>query len=535
MLSSLFGHGDDDHPLWLLAVRVHILLFFAACLAGAVVSLARARRPLFAAALLTGVAFALRFDTARNLFDLGGIPYSRLLVGYPGTFATAQVYSLLDGFAGRDMDHALLLQRIFGAATVPLVFAVARALRPGSLAFPAFAAGLLAVSPVHVLFSASDALAVFSGFLAALSYACLLQKSRAWLVAGLLGLGLLTQVRYEDALFVVPAVALFAARRRWALASLAMLAGILYLPASLAAGLSYEHHARFAETSRWLFSDRALFAPMLGLPLLFAGALVGGLLPLRPSPASPASSLLSRAPLLVARTPLLLLSLSPFVALVLLAAVTAERPHDVARVTVNLLVPAVLAAGHGFALLADGGHLGRFAALGVALFAASRPYALREPLHARYLEIAEHDAFLSLLSAAPPDVEAVIVPDDEAMHRAEHATVETLARYRFIRRGAGPHPPPLEGLSRFLDHPPGWCPTGACLFFRGLPCLVEGVDRHVGAQCEALAARDPLDPVASVHVVGAPFLDCSIASGEARRRDCEPTVRALDFTLLRIR
>ncbi|HEY8089452.1 MAG TPA: hypothetical protein VIF09_16440, partial [Polyangiaceae bacterium] len=454
--------------------------------------------------------------------------YSRLLVGYRGTFATAQVISLLDGLAGRDMDHALYLQRIFGAATVPLVFAVARGLQRASpallpslattgapsLAFPAFAAGLLAVSPVHILFSASDALGVFSGLLAALSYACLLQKSRVWLLAGLLGLGLLTQVRYEDALFVLPAVALFAVRRRWAMASLATLAGVLYLPASLAAGLSYEHHARFAETARWLFTDRALLAPMLGLPLLLAGALLTGLR---------------------RRVARLLLSVSPFVALVLLAGVTAERPHDVARVAVNLLVPMVLAAGHGFALLADGGHLGRLAALAVALFAASRPYALREPLHARYLEIAEHDAFLSLLSSAPPGVEAVIVPDDEAMHRAEHATIETLARYRFVRRAAGPHPPPLEGLTRFLDHPSGWCPPGACLFFRGLPCLVEGVDRHVGAQCEALAARDLLEPVASVHVVGAPFLDCSIASGEARRRDCDPTVRPLDFTLLRIR
>ncbi|MGH7295458.1 MAG: hypothetical protein ACRELB_11020, partial [Polyangiaceae bacterium] len=273
--------------------------------------------------------------------------------------------------------------------------------------------------------------------------------------------------------------------------------------------------ARFAESARMLASDHVLFAPMLGLPLLISSALL---------------VTLERRPWRVVA------ALAPLAAVALLAAGTSEHPHDAARVLSNGLVPVVLASGYGFSLLALRGRAGRVAAAAVALFIASRPLAMAEPLHARYLEIAEHDAFAALLRAAPPDADGVVVPDDEAMRRAEHATVETLEKYRFIRRSLGGHPPALVGISAFLDHPPGTCPPGRCLFFRGLPCLVDGVDRHVRAQCDALERRDTLDaPLARVHVTAAPYLSCSIASGELRRAECDPTVRELDFTLSRIR
>ncbi|MGH7298045.1 MAG: hypothetical protein ACRELB_24105, partial [Polyangiaceae bacterium] len=43
-LFSLFGHGDDDHPLWLLAVRANILLLLGACLVAALLSVGQSLR-----------------------------------------------------------------------------------------------------------------------------------------------------------------------------------------------------------------------------------------------------------------------------------------------------------------------------------------------------------------------------------------------------------------------------------------------------------------------------------------------------------
>src|SRR5580698_9280874 len=128
-LEALFGHGDDDFPLWLAIIRVHILLWAACTLvsaAGLAVRLARgpaSRADATWVASLTALAAALRFVVVpSNLMDLGGIAYSRLLLGYRGNFATAQVYALVYRWTARDMDHALLINRVAGTLTVPLVY-----------------------------------------------------------------------------------------------------------------------------------------------------------------------------------------------------------------------------------------------------------------------------------------------------------------------------------------------------------------------------------------------------------------------------
>jgi hypothetical protein len=515
VLARLFGHGDDDHPLWLLAVRVDVLFVLAAVLVASAVALARLRRhdlarlrtPILVAALVTLAAAALRVYATGNLLDQGGIPYSRLLVGYRGNFAAAQAYALVYALAGRSIEHAIFLDRLAGIATVPLVFVLARSLVPRSLAFPALAAGLLAVSPLHAILSASDALSGFSAFVCALGWACLARGRATWTVAGLLALSLLTQVRYEDALLVVPAVIFLAVRGRRTAAGLAIVAGLVFVPAQLLAGSSFQPHPRAASLA-------GLLDPVVGLPLLAAGAVL----------------------VVLARRPwLLVAALAPFACVLALAAGTAEIPFDAARIVANLVVPLVVAAAYGFARLARLGPAGRLAAAAVAVFAASRPLVHQGELRARYLEIAENDAFASLLASVPDDVEAVVVPDDDVMRGAEHATVEQLGKYRAIRRALPRRGPPLVGLTAFLEHPPGWCPPGHCLFFRGLPCVADTVNRPARAQCDALAERDPMTPVAAVHARGAPYLACIARSGNDRRRSCDPAVQDVDFALLRIR
>lgn len=527
MLTHLFGHGDDDGSLWLLAVRVNILLFLVTLLVAVgvdavrarwrgIARAAQARSVLVAAALLTVAATGLRFAAAANLLDQGGIPYSRLLLGYRGNLATAQAYSLVYTLAGRDLGHAILLDRLAGSATVPLLFVLARSLKPASLAFPVAAAGLLAFSPVHIHFSASDALSVFSGFLCALAYVAVARDRPAWLAAGVLGLALLTQVRYEDTLLLVPPLVFLAVRRRWGAAALVAAAAVVYVPFSLHAGISFQDHARPGESWRFLASDAVLFDPFLGIPLLLAGALLVGL---------------CRRPLLLAA------AIAPFLAAAGLASATSESPHDAARVFSNWLVPVSIAAGYGFSLLAGAGHLGRVAAAAVGLFVVSRPVAMREALRARYLEIAEHDAFAAMLAAAPADVAAVVVPDDEIMRRtdAQHRTIETFAKYRSIRAGLPGRPPRLAGITWFLERGGKVCAPGRCLFFDGLPCQVESPNHAAPGQCEALAREHVLEPVASETVTAAPFAECSIATGERRRAVCDPTVRTVTFSLARIR
>ena len=157
-LEALFGHGDDDFPLWLSILRVHILIW-AACTSIATVGLARRIRASRAGAAqvasLTALGVALRFAVVpSNLMDFGGIPYSRLLVGYRGFFATAQAYSLVYRWTARDLEHGILAQPRRGHADRAAVYALCRLLTPADRLPAVIAAGFLAIYPLHALLSA---------------------------------------------------------------------------------------------------------------------------------------------------------------------------------------------------------------------------------------------------------------------------------------------------------------------------------------------------------------------------------------------
>jgi hypothetical protein len=235
---------------------------------------------------LTILAAVLRFAVASpNLMDFGGIPYSRLLFGYKGYFATAQFFSLFYELTARDIEHAILFHRIAGTLTIPLVYVLCRHLQPGAKLFPAIAAFLFAVYPLHIAFSASDALAIFSVFLAASSYVLLagaedpenqrIRKLRY--LGGFAGLALLTQVRYENVLLLVPAALVLLSRRRTLttrdlVPTLAVAAAFLvfYAYEALASGLSYRNPFDLNRGLDLAIHHLAL-NPFFALPALFFG------------------------------------------------------------------------------------------------------------------------------------------------------------------------------------------------------------------------------------------------------------------------
>ena len=519
-LAVLFGHGDDDHPLWLLAIRANVLLLVVALLVVAG-RLARLRpgtvrrhgHELLAAGACTLVALAFRLFAASNLLDQGGIPYSRMLLGYRGYFATAQAYSLVYFVEGRDLEHAILLNRLAGIATVPLVFVLCRRLRPRSILFPTIAAGLLALCPLHILFSASAALSIFSGFLCALTFVLLATDGAACFVAGLLALALLTQVRYENVLLVVPPVVLLALRGQRLKAAVCAVAGLAYAWPSVAAGISFQDHTALIDGWRRVGSSEVLFNPFLGIPLLFGGALLVAL----------------------ARRPGLLLgALLPWLVAGALTVATAESPQHATHAFSNWLVPIVVAAGYGFSLLAERGIGARIATAMVLAYVAIKPVRYASALSTRYLEMAEHEAFEAMLAAEPPGVTAVIVPDDERMRRRMGATIETMNKYSSVRRGLAKPGAPLVGITDFLAGHAGACKAGGCLFFAGLPCTVESINTFAPPQCQAMGREHRLEPVASTTVTGAPFERCAIYVGRMRESICSVTERTVALTLYRV-
>jgi hypothetical protein len=396
---------------------------------------------------------------------------------------------------------------------VPVVFALCRALQPRSLVFPSVAAGLLALAPLHILVSASDALTVFSGFLCALCWLLVATGAVDCLVAGVLGLALLTQVRYENALMVLPAAALLLHRRRGVAAGFCAVAGVAYAWPSLAAGIVFQDHTELDRAREILLSGEVLTNPFLAIPFLFGAALLVAM---------------ARRPLLAAG------ALAPWLVAGALALRTAESPHTVARGFSNWLVPLVIAAGYGLAQLAGRGRPGQVAlALCLAYFAA-KPVRYAGALRTRYLEMAEHDAFAAMLSAEPDGAVAVIVPDDERLRRGTGATVETMNAYRSIRRALPRPGAPLVGLTRFLERGVDQCEQGGCLFFAGLPCSVQSLDPYAPSQCGQLAAERTLELVARTTVTAAPFERCAIQVGGLRQSVCAPTERTVDFTLYRV-
>ncbi len=538
-LDVLFGMGDDTHPYWLMAVRVTILLFIvcAGLVAGRDAIRWRERwRPgdVTSAAWalgLTLLAAALRFVVASpNLLDFGGIPYSRLLLGYKGHFATAQVYSLFYNFAGRNIENAILLNQIAGTLTIPLVYVMCRQVwrDPWVARVAAF---LFAVSPVHILFSASDALSIFTVFLCAASYVLIAGAVRApqpdpiaavrWL-GGTLGLVLLTQVRYENALFIAPAVAFALANRdriawRSVIGPLGFAAVLLSFcsAAAAAAGLSYQNPVRIWPGIEMMWRH-VLWNPLSAAPLLLAGCAA---VKMRDGWAAAA------------------LAIAPWFAALALP-VMAESGHGAMRVYGSWLILLLPAAALGFAaLLASPRRAVRTAAVAVLVYLGAQPLLAMATLTSRYLEIREHEFFRTALAELPAGDAVVVVPDDELMRRRHGSTIELFNKYAMTVAGM----PEVAGRVRLvrLDdyladrHRPA-CGPGGCYFFRGLPCLEQDVYLYTREQCEELAQKRRLVPVAEIEMTAAPFRDCAVYTGRLRDELCGPTIAPQSFGLYRI-
>jgi hypothetical protein len=537
-LDVLFGKGDDDYPFWLFTVRINVLLFVvgSAIVLAAHLLPSRLRRARFATAdvsialALTGIAAVLRIIAEHNLSDVGGIGYSRILFGYKGHFGAAQLYSLVYARGGRTLETAILLNRIAGTLTVPLVYALCRRVLPASRAFAVITAALVSLHPLHVLFSATDALPIITSFLAAASYLFLLlaldettparwERATAGLAAAT-GLALLTQVRYENVLFLAPAAIYVVARRHAPLrllgpATVFTSLIVVYAVAALRSGSSFHTPVRLDEVlppaARELFGN-----PIFAIAPLLVGT---------------AAAMVDRRSRVRALAPLPLIAV-----FVLMTLAGKTEGHHLARTYVNEVLLLALAAGYGLALMWESSsRIVRTAAAACVLSAAILPFLFWPNLRERHLETAEHDFFRATLAALPPGIDRVVVPDDDLLLRETHATIESQQKYRMIAAAAGSSNVELVGLTRFLERPADLdCSRGNCAFFRGVPCLGLPHYWFAETECTQLMTTRAGPPLVEEEVVAGSFVDCSVYRGAARRRVCDPVRRPQRLGLYRI-
>jgi len=539
-LDLLFGNGDDDYAFWLLTVRINILvvvlcaaLLIAWNLSPTRLRRARAARAEIGSALaLTALAALLRFGvTSANLMDYGGVAYSRLLYGYKGYFGTAQFFSLFYTLTTRDIEHAILLNRIAGTLTVPLVYSLCRRLQPGAKLFPAAAAFLFAVYPLHVLFSASDALAIFSDCLAAGAYALLagavMLEAGEWVAAiryvgGFAGLALLTQVRYENVLLLVPAAVLLLVQRqrlRWRPLIVA-----LAVSATLVLIYGYE-----AGTSTLSYRDPFHFWP--GLQMAVTHLVRNPLL------AVPVLCVSIVAVWIYKGFGWGVLAVLPWGGAVLLSALT-DTGHSAARVYANWLILILPCAGYGFSLMLSAPQrLAKTVAAAALVYHGLQPVLVRDRLAARHLEMLEHERFAAVLRSLPPDVRWIIVPDDELIWRRSRSTLELYTKYAMILEGTADaaRRRVLVGLTEFLEQPkPTMCTPGTCVFFFGLPCMEPDTYPVSSAQCQELLRTHATSIVDQTSVVAAPFVDCGIYTGTLREQLCDPAIKLRRFVVYQV-
>ncbi len=538
-LDVLFGMGDDDFPFWLMAVRSNILIFVI-CSAVVVVWAVRrnrcwrresGRREILIVSAITLLAAVFRFGAATNLLDFGGIPYSRLLVGYKGHFGTAQFYAPFYQLSWRDIEHAIAFNRVVGVLTVPLVYGFCRSFLRGP--FPAVSALLFAVSPLHILFSASDALAVFSVFLTAASYVLIGFDSgtgeedceaieRLRYLAGFSGLALLTQVRYENVLFAAPALGLILLRRerlRWRIVAAPLAATLLLVVGygywGTTAGLSFQNPVRLS-SALVMVAEHVVANPFVAVPALALGSLVGswfggwwvGLLAIGSWLAALGLPLLS------------------------------ESGHGASRVFASWLVLLIPLASFALTrLLGSERLLPRLAGWAGLAYFALQPLVVSDRLTTQHIEILEHEFYRSQLASLPAAVTHIIVPDDVLLRRRTHSTIELQNKYAMTLAGVRElgGRVKLVNLTAFLEggHTEV-CAQGRCAFFYGLPCLEQRVYPYTREQCMRLLAEREVSVLAQREVIAAPFMDCSIYVGEMRRRICEPATRRQRFVMYQI-
>ncbi|MBI3783598.1 MAG: hypothetical protein HY270_09365 [Deltaproteobacteria bacterium] len=535
----LFGKGDSDHPLWLLAVRTNILCFVVAVIVAvaAVVGLLYghrlhlSRRDLAWCAGLTTVAALLRFCVEHNLAELGGIGYSRILLGYNGNFATAQLYSLLYAVSARDIEHAIFINRIAATLTIALVYVLCRRLNPASTAFAVCSAAFIALHPLHLLFSGTEALAISTSLLATASYLLLVlalqgddlpAPARRWMAAGAAsGLILLTQVRYENCLFLIPPVFYLQAhrhspwlRRQWPAAVLFVGFFLAYAAATTASGVSYQH------SDGTEASLRAAVGEAFGNPIFAIAPVVVGTL----------ASIVSRRSRVRWPAPL------PLVAAVATIALASKNGHHLARTYANQVLLVSMIAGYGVALLWESPvWVGRLCAVATMAWAVALPEVYWTNLRERHLETVEHDFFQRSLGSLPAGIDHVIVPDDEVLYRQSHSQIEAMRKYQMIAAAVGLRGVELIGMTRFLEQREEVdCSRSNCLFFRGVPCM--GISHYwFGAEgCAKVMEMAAGDAVRVEDVVAGSVLDCSIYAGEVRRQICDPVRKLQRFGMYRV-
>lgn len=532
----LFGHGDDGYPFWLLTVRVNILVLVASAAVLIMSALRPARvRPMLSgrldlgvAAAFTTVAAALRwFVVQHNVADLGGISYSRILLGYNGHFGAAQLYSLVYARGSRSMEQAIVLNRLAATLTVPLLYALCRRVAPARRAFAVCATALLSLHPLHLLFSATDALPIVSILLAVGSYWCLaravgsendrVSPRTVAALTGAAGLALVTQVRYENALFLAPPLLYFFAVRPSIpyrpLGPAGALLGLLlaiYAASAVSAESSYQNPIHWADGLR--ASARDVFVNQI---FAIGPVLVG-----------------TMAALLDRHTPVRWAMALPLVVALPVITMGGAQGYNHARTYLTHVLLLSLVAGYGLAQLWASDHrFGRGIAVTCLLWVAVLPCCFWQNLRERHLETAEHDFFTAALAALPAGVNRIIVPDDDVLARMTHSTIELVNKYRMIAQAAGSGIE-LLGASRYVEHPEEIdCGRGNCLFFHGVPCM--GLRYYWFAQdgCAQLMAKRSGPPWREEEVVGGSFLDCSIYRGTMRRQLCEAARHTQHFGL----
>lgn len=545
-LDLLFGRGDDGFPFWLVVVRLNVLVFVGASALSLVWKLQTlsprlwfndTHKRLFAGILL--LAVCLRVAVEHNITALGGIGYSRILLGYRGHFGTAQLYSLLYAWLGRDLDNAILFNRIASILSVALVYGLCVQLVPTMRAFAVLAAWLLALHPIHLLFTPTDGLPISTTFLACAAYLMLVHglsgeglgsrlRTGLLLAAGS-GLCLMTQIRYENPLLLLPAFFYVIAQRRdlrwdstWPAAATSALFLGVYVVSSAGSGPSRPGVIGLAEGIRQA-GEELLFNPIYAMLLLLVGTLAALL--------SPRSRVRWLAPLP-------LLTLLPVVGLAI-----GLEGHDysigfvgLARPYVNLLLPILLVAAYGLALLwTSPWRVLRLPVLACLGWAAFLPVLFWPNLSGRYVEVAEHDFLTEALrEELPAEIDRLIVPDDELLFRESHSSIELLQKYRMITYAATGGRVRLIGATEASENPQvAECGRGNCLFFAGLPCSRIRHYWFARPQCEAWLARVGR-PLRSEEVFAGSFLDCSLDFGPARDRACGRSSSAHRLALYRI-
>lgn len=520
-MEIFFGQGDSDHPIWLLVLRLNVLAFLVLCVVLAARAAVRKesrpdRSDLVWVSSLTFVAAALRFLAAGNLLDQGGISYSRMLLGYKGYFATAQVYSLIYTITSRSIEQAILLNRIAGTLTVPALYFLCRRLLPSSRTLAVLSALVLAVSPLHILLSASADLTPFSGLLAVVSWAVVVHAVRLptgarlskhlYLLVGALGLALLTQTRMENVLFLAPPTlfVFWQGRRRpdlygltWP--SLAVLCGlvIFYLSSLALAGSPFHAHGGLREGIASVRSG-ILANPFSEMWLLFAAALGcwrwGRLAGLS--------------------------ALALWLAALLVPALSTETGFHALRVHANWLPVLSMTVGGGLSWFWNRSiPWQRSLTVGGAAALCAAPALFHENLSTRYAEMAEARAFRELLGRIPPSVSCLVVPDDEASLRSSGTTVEVFNKYRMTPQPPRDTPLTLMGLSVFKTDDPQFAKND-CVFFAGLPCALGANEIGGDSACNAILQAHHATRIAELEASTVSFDPCSVLVGARRETSC---------------